>query len=603
MSRTSAPQEPEGGRRPLEKTQKVKGAWRRISPLVGVPKLLVAGFVVASVMTGVIEAALLALVASGALALADGREDVSLTALGQVVEMEVTTLLVVALCLAAARALLHLLLAYLPAQLSAKAMVGLRRVLYGAYVDAAWPVKAAQRDGHLQSLMNSHIAQTTQAIIVMASGVSAVLMFLSMLASAFALSMPTALAVVVFSVLLFVLLRPLAARLRRHAEALSLESMEFARGVQEIGLMAEEVQVFGASATYRRSFSQLVEKVRRPFLRTKFLSRAVPSLYQSMALLFLVLSLLAVAVIGLSDLATLGAVVLILVRSLTYGQQVQTAVTNVDAAVPFMNRFADAVDDLRANAQRDGGQPLDLIEQIAFDRVHLAYPGGTDVLHDVTFQVRRGEAVGVAGPSGAGKSSLVQLLLRLREPTAGTVAVNGGDVRQLRREDWRTRVAYVPQTPQVFWGTVADNIRFHRSGITDEQVERAARLANIHDEVVSWSHGYDTVIGQRASAVSGGQRQRICLARALVGDPDVLVLDEATSALDVRSEALVQEALRGLKGRVTMFVVGHRLSTLSFCDRILVMVDGRVDGFDSPAALRAGNAFFREVSEISRASS
>ena len=161
-------------------------------------------------------------------------------------------------------------------------------------------------------------------------------------------------------------------------------------------------------------------------------------------------------------------------------------------------------------------------------------------------------------------------------------------------------MSYVPQTPQLIWGSAAENIRFYRPHLTDADVELAARRAHIHDEIMSWPDGYQTVIGQRASAVSGGQRQRLCLARALADNPDVLILDEPTSALDVKSELLVQESLESLRGELLLFLVAHRLSTLSICDRVMVIVGGRLEALSEPAQLLETNDFFREVSEITR---
>ena len=178
--------------------------------------------------------------------------------------------------------------------------------------------------------------------------------------------------------------------------------------------------------------------------------------------------------------------------------------------------------------------------------------------------------------------------------------INGVDARLMRRDQWRRRVAYVPQTPQLLWGTVADNIRFYRPHLSDVQVQVAARRAHIHDEIMSWPAGYDTVVGQRAAAVSGGQRQRLCLARALADGPDVLILDEPTSALDVRSEAAVQDSLESLRGEVLLFLVAHRLTTVSICDRVMVIVDGRLQALDKPAQLLIDNDFYREVNEITR---
>jgi ABC-type multidrug transport system fused ATPase/permease subunit len=294
----------------------------------------------------------------------------------------------------------------------------------------------------------------------------------------------------------------------------------------------------------------------------------------------------------------LGAVVLLLIRSLSYGQQVQASTANLDELIPFMYRLSDAMDLYRGNPRQGGPLPVPSIERLGMDAVTFSYQPGDPVLHGISFEAFRGEALGIVGPSGAGKSSVVQLLLRLREPDSGRLAVNDIDARNLQLSGWQSQVAYVPQSPQLFHGTVRDNIRFFRPHLSDEQIVTAAKKAHIHDEVMAWPKGYDTVVGQRASAVSGGQRQRICLARALADGPSVLILDEPTSALDVKSELAVQESLAELKGEVILFLVAHRLSTLAVCDRVMVIVGGRLDAMGEHTSLAASNTFYREVTEI-----
>ena len=559
--------------------------------------------VVLSVIAGLVEAALLALIASIATGLSQGRHHIDVDLGPGTLNSSLQVAFLVGVGLALVRGALQIELAYLPARMSADAMVDLRRRLFDSFVGASWPAKANERDGQFQSLMNMHITNTYQAITMLASGITAALMFCTLLVSAFVLSLTAALVLSLSSAVLFVSLRPLSARLRRSAKALSTENIEYSKGVQEVVLMAEETEVFGASPTYRTSFYKLISHVRAPLLRTRFLSGAVPALYQSLALLVVVLALIAVSFVDASKIAALGAVVLLLLRSLTYGQQVQTALTGLDERIPFMDRLAQAMDHYDANPQQDGTEDLPDIRTLGMSGVSYGYPGaGRTVLHGLTFEAHRGETLGIVGPSGAGKSSIVQLVLRLRDPDDGEVVVNGRDARTIRRSEWQRAVAYVPQNPQIIWGTVSDNIRFYRPDLSDEAIEQAARRAQIHDEIMSWPAGYQTVIGQRAAAVSGGQRQRICLARALAADPQVLILDEPTSALDVRSEEKVQESIRGLRGDVLVLLVAHRLSTLAVCDRVMVVVNGRIEALDATEELRRSSDFFREVAEITRRS-
>ncbi len=237
---------------------------------------------------------------------------------------------------------------------------------------------------------------------------------------------------------------------------------------------------------------------------------------------------------------------------------------------------------------------------IDFDGVTFAYGRDAGGIENITLQIAPGEKIGIVGASGAGKSTLVKLLLRLHDPESGDLLANGRSARTTRLSDWYSRVGYVPQDVSTFNGTVAENIAFFRPGVTRDQLVRAAQRAHLHDEIMAFPNGYDTPVGERLGRLSGGQRQRLALARALVGDPDVLVLDEPTSALDMQSETLVQETIDELRGTLTLFVIAHRISTLSSCEKIVVLENGRVTALDSPDRVRETNDFFREATRLAR---
>jgi ABC-type multidrug transport system fused ATPase/permease subunit len=271
---------------------------------------------------------------------------------------------------------------------------------------------------------------------------------------------------------------------------------------------------------------------------------------------------------------------------------VQTYYQQLRQSLPFVERLRSAEKRYGESAPRRGEKPLPAIRTIAFDDVSFAYEGGVPALKGVSFDIRAGEAIGVVGPSGAGKSTLAQLLLQLRVPTHGRYLVNGEPSALFAPEDWQRQVAYVPQAPHLIHATVADNIAYYRD-LPQEEIELAARLARIEGDILSWREGYATRVGPRADAVSGGQAQRLCLARALAGRPEVLLLDEPTSALDPASERLIQESLVGLKGSTTLIIIAHRISTLDLCDRVMVIVGGAVDAFESLDVIGAENAYYR----------
>lgn len=549
---------------------------------------------------GVLEASVLALIAAMAVSLSAGDQSITLSIGPLSAEMPRTTTFVVAIVLTLCRTALQLCLAYLPAQMSARVMADLRVQLFTAFTDSSWSTKSRERDGGFQTLMTQNITNVAQIVISLGNGLTGTIMFTMMVVVALTQNAVAAGALAVAALGLFFALRPLARRLRRNAQKLSLEAMSFTENVQEIVLVAEETEVFGATDSYVAAFGDRVESVRRPYARTRFLAGAMPALYQSVAIVMLVVALIAVSLAGVGDLAALAAVILMLIRALTYAQQIQTALASLNERLPFMNQIVEALERYRSDPQQDGDEELGEVQSVRMSNVSFSYRPEVEVLHGVSFELNRGEAIGIVGPSGAGKSSIVQLLLRLREPSSGALLVDERDARTISRESWRAGVSYVPQTSQLIYGSVWDNIRFYRDWLDDEDVINAAKRAHIHEDIMSWEHGYDTEIGQRAGAISGGQRQRVCLARALVGDPQVLVLDEPTSALDVRSEEAVRQSLHEIKASTILVLIAHRLSTLSMCDRVVVMADGALTAIGTHADLVEKNDFFREVNEITQ---
>lgn len=215
---------------------------------------------------------------------------------------------------------------------------------------------------------------------------------------------------------------------------------------------------------------------------------------------------------------------------------------------------------------------------IRFDDVTFRYPARPEhiALDGVTLDVQPGETVALVGPSGAGKSTIIQLLQRFYDPNAGSVSIDGMDLRDLARDDFRRHVALVPQDAVIFADTARENIRFGRLDATDAEVEAAAKAAAAHEFLTKLPEGYDSYVGERGVMLSGGQKQRIAIARAILRDAPILLLDEATSALDAESERAVQSAVDTMAHGRTTIIIAHRLSTVKKADRIVVFEDGRI---------------------------
>lgn len=217
----------------------------------------------------------------------------------------------------------------------------------------------------------------------------------------------------------------------------------------------------------------------------------------------------------------------------------------------------------------------DVQGHIEFRDVHFGYDKNQPVLKGIDLDVKPGEMIGLVGHSGAGKSTLINLLARFYTPQQGSILIDGVDLREVSLEDLRRQIGIVPQECYLFSGTIADNIAYAKQGATPEEIIRAAKAANAHDFIVNFPDGYETQVGERGQTLSGGERQRIAIARAILHNPRVLILDEATSSVDSATEKQIQEALARLVKNRTTFAIAHRLSTLRFADRLLVLDHGK----------------------------
>jgi ATP-binding cassette subfamily B protein len=235
--------------------------------------------------------------------------------------------------------------------------------------------------------------------------------------------------------------------------------------------------------------------------------------------------------------------------------------------------------------------------RLRFEGVRFSYDGGRPVLDDVDLEIAPGRTIALIGHTGSGKSTLTALVPRFYDVSGGRVVLDGADVREVTLSSLRHAIGIVSQDPFLFSATVRENIAFGAAGATDEEVERAARLAQAHEFIAKLPDGYDTVIGERGITLSGGQRQRVAIARALVVDPRVLILDDATASVDATTEARIRLGLRqAMKGRTTL-IIAHRLSTIALADEIVVLDSGRIAARGTHDELSATSAVYREIYE------
>ncbi|WP_040751137.1 ABC transporter ATP-binding protein [Phycicoccus elongatus] len=473
-----------------------------------------------------------------------------------------------------------------------------RRLLSHAYLNSTWAIQAAEPAGRLQELLTSFVGRLSNAVSTLTGAVTALLSLGAFLATGLAIDAASTAAVLVALALVGAVLSPVRRRIRDRAGESAQAGLQFANAVSELGSLGQEMQTFGVQAPFGDRIDKLSNETTATQRRVQVLSGALPLIYMTLAYGAVLVGVAVLAFVGFDDLAVLGAVILLMLRSLSYGQQLAAAWGALASNAPFLDHVGDTIARYQA-ARADGGQAIPAhVAPLEAHDVEFAYTAERPALTGVTFGIGAGEVVGVIGPSGAGKSTLAQLLLGLRSPTKGRMCVGGTDLRDVDRSWWSRRVSFVAQDALLITGTVSENIRFFRDGIDDNALRVAARQANVLSDIESLPLGFDTHLGERGSQLSGGQRQRLSIARALVGQPELLVLDEPTSALDGRSEALIRTTLAQLRGQITVVIIAHRMSTLDICDRILVIEGGRLSALGTPKSLQEDSEFYRSALAI-----
>ncbi|UUV05231.1 ABC transporter transmembrane domain-containing protein [Ruegeria sp. YS9] len=345
----------------------------------------------------------------------------------------------------------------------------------------------------------------------------------------------------------------------------------------------QTVQAFSHEQASRQQFSEMIETSYRVSLR-RIQTRAV----LTVIVIFLVFSgIVGVLWMGANDVRNGVMTEGVLIQFVIYSIIMAGSVAALSEIWSELQRAAGATErlvellhaeDTVTDPANPKALPKDVQGEIRFEDVSFRYPARPDTiaLDHLSLLVKPGETVAFVGPSGAGKTTVIQLIQRFYDPNSGRVTLDGLDLRDLDRSDFRRHMALVPQDPVIFAASARENIRFGRLDASDAEVEAAARAAAAHDFIAALPQGYDSFVGERGVMLSGGQKQRIAIARAILRDAPVLLLDEATSALDAESERAVQGAVDKMRAGRTTLIVAHRLATVKKADRIVVLEEGRI---------------------------
>jgi ATP-binding cassette subfamily B protein len=552
---------------------------------VGSMRLKIVAFSLLSLVGGLSQAFLLVLISEVAVAEVQGKH--SIHALGHY--FSPTIAIIASFVALGAFLCTNILGALISTSVSAQALTMTRTRIVTGFFRSNWSLQSTERLGHVQQLLTMNSNATAGAVQNLSSGLQSALMLAGLLGVALAVDPAAALGVIGLGIVLSVSLRPFNARTRRANRELSRVSRGMATQMTEYTRLSRDFRLFGVETQVLGTLRRLIQNTGAVYRRAQMLGSIVPILYQSAALGFVIIAIVLLTGGGHAKLAELGAILILVLRSVGYGAAVQSAIQGLRGSQGMLEdvtRELHRYDEARVSP---GGKVPESFG-VDFESVEYSYDGVSLALSGVTMHIPEGKILGMLGPSGSGKTTISQILLGLREPTSGRATIGGEDAAAISKNDARSTVALVPQEPVLLQGSVIDNIKFFRD-FEEHEVIEAAKSAHLHEDVIRMPAGYETPVGEGGGALSGGQKQRLAIARALIGSPKLIVLDEPTSAVDGRTEKLIRQTLSELRGRVTVVIISHRTETTAQCDLLLVLDNGKIADYGERDAVLAGSAY------------
>ncbi|MCK1247472.1 ABC transporter ATP-binding protein/permease [Streptococcus uberis] len=358
------------------------------------------------------------------------------------------------------------------------------------------------------------------------------------------------------------------------------------------------LKLYGREETSINEFHDITNKLEKVGFKASFISGLMmPVLHFISDFVYLVIALVA----GLKVLAgklTIGNMQAFVQYTWQISQPIQTMTQlapMIQSAKSSLERIFDVLDEADDLSMEKFVLTKPLSGQVSFKNVNFSYRANQELIKDFNLEVSPGEMVAIVGPTGAGKTTLINLLMRFYDVTSGSITVDGYDIRDLSRKDYRRQFGMVLQDAWLFGASIKENLQFGNLEASDTDIIDAAKTANVDHFIRTLPGGYDMVINQESSNISLGQKQLLTIARALLANPKILILDEATSSVDTRLELLIQKAMKVLMQGRTSFVIAHRLSTIQEADKILVLKDGRIIEQGNHQSLLEQNGFYSEL--------
>jgi len=509
------------------------------------------------------------------------------------IEKSFQSLLIVVLVLFTVKTALVVYFGIAKAHITAGYKNWLRSNIYRKLLNSNFSFLRKQKMGHLDNVLIQSVKISARLLEHFMSLLVEVASFAAYLIVAFAISPSITLVAFGFGLVLTAGMRPLIKKIGKYSNELvqSVKKVSHALNESIIGIKA--IRTTGVEKEVLSMIRGLFNTIERAELNKQLVKHYAKVVIEP-ASIILILGAFYVSYTSLSfNIISFAAIMYLISRMFGQVSKIQSGMHILKESMPSAYDVTKLMHEIEEHQiEFKGDKDFAFNEKVEFKNVSYAYDKTKSVLNSLSFSVPKGTIVGVVGPSGAGKTTIVDLLLRLLTPSAGTVLLDGTDIASIKIQDWRRFVGYVPQDVFIKNDTIAENISFYDKDIDAKRIDEAAEMADVYDFVQALPKKFQTVVEERGMRFSGGERQRIALARVLARRPQILILDEATSALDAETENFIKETIRDLRGKVTILIIAHKPSILDLADSIVVLEDGKLVENGSPAELLKDNTSY-----------
>lgn len=489
---------------------------------------------------------------------------------------------------------------YMSAKFSAQYERDIRENLFTKMVNAKWLHLVDQKPGYIERVIMADVSNSSSILMYISNIILTLASLATYIVVAMNISMPITITTLLVGIVIFFALKPIFYKTRKVTEKMSQTDKRTAHHILEVLFGMKIIKSLNAEQKVINLAENDFKDLEQRRVQSAIYHNILGSIIEPIGIGFIAVMFLFSYKSPVFNVAAFAAIVYLVQKMFNFIQAIQGKINAINGVIPYLQVMLNYWEAATNNQEIDGTiEKFSFKDKIEFYDVSFAYTEAMPILKNLNLEIKKTEMVGIIGPSGGGKTTLVDLMLRLFVPNSGEILIDKQNINQINLQGWRKNVGYVAQDIFLINDTIENNIKFYDENISHDEVVEAAKMANIYSFIETLPGKFHTNIGERGIKLSGGQRQRIALARTLVRKPEILILDEATSSLDSDSETMIQNSIKGLKGKTTLIVIAHRLSTVQHADKLYAIQDGEIIESGSPEKLlNDQNSYFSKAYNI-----